>query len=475
LTARHSLKPEVAPDFPGGPDRHRIFPSLAALVIFLLAGVVAPLFVGYLHISHSPEFSEIDEINHYDYVTRIAAGGFPRLGQDIQPSSIRELQCRGLDLSGSTFPSCHAPFTAVDRKTYGATITQYEAQQPPGYYAITVPLRWAAIDVFGFNDLTGTRSTGLVWLIAGLFCLWAACRILGVPPAWIGAGLLLIATAPVVMDSATIVSNDAAGVLAGSLVLLVGVMAWRRPWRWMPLVLFAVSFVVTTWKTVDVLPVLAAAVLFGILEIARDGMGPWGSHRDGFRRWLTTGGALAAGGLISAIGWVVTSRALSTINPKSLPTWQVLRGSPNGFSDVLREAVTQLSPLSNTFGTFYPAGTAGTIHSARWYNVALVMAELITVLVMAGALSGLFASLRRWPQWMGLVSVVTLYGGGIALGYSIHYLYNVDPGLSGRYGLPMVPLLILTLVAAARDKWVVGGIWILGAISLVATTGVILG
>jgi hypothetical protein len=484
MSGRHSVRTQsadasdgtattFAADFPGGPERNRIFPFVSALVIFFCTGVLAPLLVGSLHISHSPQFSPIDEINHYDYVTRLAAGGFPRLGQDIQPSSIRELQCHGLHLLGVSLPACGSPFTTADRAGYRATITQYEAQQPPTYYALTVPLRWVAIHVFGFEDLTATRVAGLLWLVAGLFTLWVACRVLGLSPAWIGAGLLLISTSPVVMDSASIVSNDAGGIMAGSLVLLAGALAWRQPWKMMPLTLFAVALVVTSFKTVDVIVVMAVAALFAVLEITRTRQGAPGGARAAIRRFGATGGALAAGGVLSALGWLVASHQLAIVDPQSIPTWQVLRGRPNGFTDVLREAVTLLAPMSDSFGAIYPAGTATVTSSARWLNVATVLAELVTVMILAAALSGLFATPRRWFHWAGLVAVPALYAGGVALGYSVHYAYKIDTSLTGRYGLAMVPLLVLVLVAAGRGRWVLGGVWAFGVFSLVTTIVVI--
>jgi len=468
---RSPARVPIAEDFPGGPERHRVFPSVAALVIFVCTGVLAPLFIGYLHLHYSPEFSPIDEVAHYDYVTRIEAGGFPRLGQDMQPSTIAAVQCIRTHLVGATTPPCHTPVTAADQANY----LQYEAQQPPTYYALAVPVRWVDIHLLGMHDLAATRMVGLLWLVAGLFVLWAACRVLGVPPGWIGAGLLLMSASPVVMDSATIVSNDAGGVLAGALVLLAAVLAWRRPWRFMPVTLFVLALVVTTVKTVDVLPVFSAAVLFGVLEMGRavhdpDTRGRMTVH---VRRWLTTGGSLAAGGLVGALGWLVASHDLAIVDPSTLPTWAVLRGHPNGFTDVVREAVTLLAPMSNSYGAIYPAGTAGVVNSARWFNVMTVLAELLTVLVLAAALSGLFGSPRRWFHWTGLVAVSILYVGGIALGYSVHYAYKVDASLSGRYGLAMVPLLVLVLVTAARGRWVQAGIWVFGVVSVGATVAAI--
>jgi len=176
---------------------------------------------------------------------------------------------------------------------------------------------------------------------------------------------------------------------------------------------------------------------------------------------------------VATFGWLVASHDLATVDPRSIPTWQVLRSHANGFTDVLHEAVTLLAPMSNSFGGVYPAGTAGTVHSARWLNLEYLLADLLTALVLAAALSGLFASPRSWYHWAGIVAVPTLYLGGVALGYSVHVAYDVDPALTGRYGLAMVPLLVLVLVTAARGRWVRAGIWVFGVVSVGATVATI--
>lgn len=43
-------------------------------------------------------------------------------------------------------------------------------------------------------------------------------------------------------------------------------LAWRRPRRLKWITPFVLDLVVTTFMTVDVLPVMAAATLFGVLE-----------------------------------------------------------------------------------------------------------------------------------------------------------------------------------------------------------------
>ena len=56
-------------------------------------------------------------------------------------------------------------------------------------------------------------------------------------------------------------------------------------------------------------------------------------------------------------------------------------------------------------------------------------------------------------------SLAALYIGGVLLGLGLWWTYNVDPGLVGRYGLSVAPLLALSLVAAVRGKWILRTLW----------------
>jgi len=106
----------------------------------------------------------------------------------------------------------------------------YEAQQPP----LTTLDRSDSMDgdpCSRFADLTGTRLAGVIWLDVGLLLLWMACRIALIDPVRCGAAALLIATAPLVIYSGSYVTNDAASILAGSLVLFAAALAWKNPGR----------------------------------------------------------------------------------------------------------------------------------------------------------------------------------------------------------------------------------------------------
>ena len=92
------------------------FPTWAALLVFGCAGVLAPMLLVSLHIAQNPTFSPIDEITHYDYVTRMAQGKIPRFGQEIQASSLRIFECTGIAYPPVHMPPCGTPENADVRR-----------------------------------------------------------------------------------------------------------------------------------------------------------------------------------------------------------------------------------------------------------------------------------------------------------------------------------------------------------------------
>ena len=454
-----------------------LFPTWGALAVFVLTGVLAPLLLVSIHIAQNPLLSPVDEITHYDYVTRVAQGSVPRFGQYILPSSVQQLECRGIALRSVTaaLPPCGTLIPSPATSPLQDTLEQYEAQQPPTYYALTVPLRWVAVHVFGFSDLTGTRLGGVVWLVAGLACLWAAARVLGLSVGRTGAGVLLVATAPLVFVSSSYVSNDASGILAGGLVLLAGALAWRHPGRWVTPGLALVGLFVASLKAVDLLAVVVASALLALAAWSAPGSQDRPPFRAVVTRWSRSGGALLVGGLVSALGWVLASRQLGLIDPVDVPTWAVLRGSANGFTVVVREATSMWTPLTGAATPFRSSSGLTSAESARTANLAPVLATVLVYVTLAGGLSGLFVAPRRWFHWVGLVTVPALFVGGVAMGYVMHYSYKIDPSVGSRYGLALAPFLVLALVGAVRGRWTVWGLWALGFLTLIMNCYFMLG
>ena len=147
------------------------------------------------------------------------------MGQRLQPSTLRVTVCAGIVLAVK-LPPCDAGKLTPQEFPGGGY--QYEAQQPPTYYAVTVPFRLFFFDVLGVSDPDATRLVGILWLVGGLLLLWAAARLLRLTPGVIGAAVLLIGAAPVVVYESAIVTNDAASILAAGLVLFFAALACAK-------------------------------------------------------------------------------------------------------------------------------------------------------------------------------------------------------------------------------------------------------
>jgi len=430
-------------------------------MLALLVCVAIPTTLVALQINDNPKFSPIDEGAHWDYVTRVAHGSVPRLGQELQQSTLRELTCRQTDLNGLLVPKCTTKHLVASK--FPGAAQQYEAQHPPTYYAITVPLRWVAMHVFGFSDVGGTRLTGILWLVLGLLLLWCAGRVLDLAPEVIGLGALLLAIAPVVIYHTAVISNDVPSIFVGSLVALVAALAYKRPGRWMTPALAATGFFAAAIKTTDLFPVAAIAAVFAVQAWTRRPAGAptnlVATVKGVVRRWMPDGGALLLGGLLSAVIWIVVNRQLALINPSDNIAFGVLKGYHVGPETILREVPLLLGPVTDSFVTPHTLDQA----------LQQFFTPLLRFLLIGGALSGLFVSARKWQHWLGLSVVATLLAGGFAFGAGLKLNYHIDPGISGRYAMSMGPLLALVVVAAASGKWVIRGLWIFAAASLATT------
>jgi hypothetical protein len=424
--------------------RRTLFPTRGALAIALLVCVVAPTTLVGLQIDAYPKFSPIDEAAHFDYVDRVAKGEVPRQGQHLLKSTLREMACRKNVLETAKVPSCMARELRYQQFPAGAY--QYEAQQPPTYYALAVPMRWVAQNVFRIRErVDATRATNIVWLVAGLLLAWAAGRVMGIDPVPLGAALLLLAAAPTVVFFSGTVSNDATAIPAAGLVALVAALAYRRKGRRLPTALFSAGFFAAALKTTNLLPVLAVSTLFAVAAIERRASAErWETT---LRRWLPRGGALLLGGAIAAGIWVIVHRSRSLIDLKDEPTFGFLRDAPHNLGVVLREATTLFQPLTGDLAvTLTSSGTLG-------HDVQQAIYGALGFLLIAAGLAGMFVAPRGWPHVLGLISVPLLYVGGVILGVGLVITYGIDPGLSGRYGLSLAPLLVLTLAASIVGRW----------------------
>jgi hypothetical protein len=430
------------------------FPSWQWLLAALLVCVIVPSSLIGLHIHENPRLSPIDEAAHFDYVSRVAHGSIPRLGQFLLPSTLHLISCTGTALA---FTPPHCPGSPEPRRYAGGGY-QYEAQQPPTYYVATVPIRWVGNHLFGMSPLTAARAGGALWMSLGLLLLWMAGRIVGLGVIRLVPAMLLLACGPVAIYESAIVSNDAPSIFAGALIAFLGALAWARPGRWTLPVLAAGAFLVTSLKLDDALAVVVVSGTFAIIWWSDDDSAGTGlTPRLGawMRRWAPNGGALLLGALVCVVLWVVVNRELDLIDPRKLPAFDVLRTQPVGVSEVARESLLMLNPLAGAFSAFRTNASGIVVGTTLSLNLQQITATFLQYALLAGGAAALFVRRRIWAHWVGLTSIIALYVGGIVLGIGLLRTYSSDPSLSGRYGLAVAPFLALALVATVRGRWVV--------------------
>lgn len=416
------------------PTRARV-----SLVFPLLACVVFPAFrVGDVVQRHS-RFSPIDEAQHWDYVQRVASGGVPRLGDRLRDESLREWACRGLAFDGMILPACSAPSYSAD--AFPGRGFQYEAQHPPLYYALSAALTWITDGLLGLGPVRGVRVTGILWLAAGLLLTWKTGRLLEIPATALAAVALLAGSAPVVVYHAAIVSNDAMAVFCGALVCWVAARIHVDHGGHVAAATAVGVFSALVKATFAIPCVLVGGFLLwqGRPDAFRKSSGP----ADAWARYGRGGLGLLLGSVLSTVAWVLVGRALGTMTSAEMPAFDFLRKGTVGLASIAREALLVLSPLTDAYSPF----------TATSPDLSAVLAFFLRLLVLGAALSGCFAARGRdWWQVVGPAAVAGLYAGGFVLGVGMWRIQNAAPGLSGRYGLAVVPLLLLVLGAAVQGR-----------------------
>jgi hypothetical protein len=430
------------------------------MAIACLVCIAAPVALGAGQIANNPRFSPIDEAAHYDYVNRLAEGSIPRQGDRFLPSTLRTVACRGTVIDHPRLPSCDA--RRLPYRLFPGGASQYEAQQPPTYYALTVPLRWIIQHVLRVpNQLDATRAAGIVWLIAGLLLCWAAGRVMDIDAFPLGAALLLLAAAPAVVYQSGYVTNDATAIPAAGLVALVSALAYTRNGPKLPIALFAAGFFAAASKTTNLFAVVVLSAMFACAAIAqRAGTERWTAT---VHRWWRNGGLLLTGGVTAAVLWLVVHRARALIDLRDEPAFGVLRGSPITPGLIGREAVNLLQPLT---GSVLSADTLD-------HDVQAPLFAALRLLLIAAGVGGLFVSPRGWQHVLGLITVPALYLGGLLFGVSQVLSYRIDPALASRHAMSLAPLLILVLAASVVGKWAARAV-ALFALALFGTTLVVM-
>ncbi|MFL6205785.1 MAG: ArnT family glycosyltransferase [Acidimicrobiales bacterium] len=396
-------------------------------VLFTLVVVVMPLATTTIAVARNDELSVYDEYAHIDYLRRVERGEVPRVGDKVLPETARDVACR--TISGRRVADCLAdvvPPEAIDAGGYS-----YEAQQPPLYYAITAVIRQPFTLVV--NDfVNAARLTGMVWLSAGLAVLWwflRACRGAAVVPTAIVCALAGLA--PPVVSQASTVTNDAAAILIGALVL-VGWDRSRRDQRLSTVLLLCAGAVVLVLiKPLAVIPIGAATL--GVL-IER-----WTDSRT-----LTARLRWAAPAIVAAItyqGWQLVRDARAVV-----PYAEVVEALLGARAILPEFPYHALGVYSSKLLTAYENGGPN--------YVAGVAASVGLLCVYTPAIATALGHGKRELQALEIGAVAVAVVAPMLLLAQSYFQVHRGGGASARYSLALIPFFLVAFAPWLEAKGV---------------------
>ncbi len=336
-------------------------------------------------------------------------------------------------------------------------ITQYEAQQPPVYYAVTVPMRFVAVDVFGMGDVGGTRATGIVWLCAGLLAMWMAGRVVGLRPLAIGAAVLLLGSAPLVVYQEASISNDAASIFAGASVFLLAALAWRHPGGWVVPVLAAAGFVAVAIDQSNGFAVVVASVRVRVAQhLPGRRIGPRCLRGDAHLPPRLVAGRRCAVARRPGIG-VGLARHQPGSRHRQPQVVSGVRRLAHGSSRVRGDRQGSGAHARSCHGLVQRVPT----HTLECRSQPRTRRQRGAADAVARRRAG--GAVRPSTALVPLDGAVERGGAVLSAAWcsavGLLFGYDIDPSLTGRYGMSLAPLLALGLVAAIRGRAVLGVLW----------------
>jgi len=408
------------------------FIAAAALVAFGALIVI-------LHVADYQRVSPSDELQHFDYMVRVVRDHeVVHRGDVFTQEALRTEACRGVDYDFPA-PACRAG--AYDPRQFqeGGYNTAYI--HGPAYYAISGGIAAALSGAVGSDSIFTTgRLAGVLWLGAALVLMWLCMGEFGAGWPMRVVTLLLVITAPLVMEATSTINPDATALLAGAAVLYV-VLRVERGARWWPAGLVAVGAVLL--KSTNLVAV-GLGVLFLIIRHVQKGRAEAWGLRDRAAVWRTVlvVGVMGAGTAAVGAVWAGYSSSTARVPAMTIPMVKRYHTESIGLRQVLRNVPTGITPLDTPY---VPSEV-----KALWVEPA---AQLVDRLFLVGlAVAALLGAPGSRQRALAMATLVTLALVG-PLMVVVNFLFQgtyVD--IPRRYGLSLVPALAVALPALLANR-----------------------
>ena len=425
--------------------------ACAALVVLALTLVA-------LHVRAYPTLSPIDELQHVDYT--IKAGNFdvPRQGERLGYEAMSEAACRGIDAPEYLPPPCG--LDSYDPEAFPERGFNTAASQLPAYYTLTGVASRVITAVLPIDSqVTSARLVGGLWLGGALALMWYLLALFSVPRLQRAVISVLTMATPLVLFHSATVNADALLLLTGGLAFLATVKfeQGRLRWWWLVATYVALIFVEPT----NLLATgLGAVYLTAPVSLRSD---------QTIARRVAPIGALA---VVTLARVEIADRLRDALYPgipkppggSTRPSNVVRQVDGVDLDRVLSQLPRVFTPVGNTYlpPPLRTAFDVNLIQLTNWLLIGLIFAAALVYVA------------RQRTAWLARLSILAMLAAGPLYTFYYAYFNNVDFPAPGRFGLPLLPFVMVLAATAMRTRasLVVSGV--LGATVFTTTSYLLL-
>lgn len=417
--------------------------------------LVAALVMVALHVRTYETLSPIDELQHVDYMIRAGDFDIPVRNDRVGQEALSEAACRSVDSPSYVGPLCG--LDSYDPNDFQERGFNTAASQFPPYYVITGVTARAvvAVGLFG-SKVTAARMLGGVWLAAALSVTWYLMACLGIRRrARAPVTALLLVTPLAIFHAAATVNADVSLMLTGALAALATIKyeAGRLRWWWLPAVYVGVLFVEAT-------NILAIAACGLYLVARRIGATDFSPLQRLAPLTILPGLLLFRLEISTPVHeWLFPQSPVDDASDAMFNAPMFANNVATGVSTdkIIGQLSATFTPVRNAYVSppMRSSWTFAGVELTNWVFIALLIAAAVAVATTAR------------QAWLARATVAALLAAGPFYTFYFAYFSNQDFGTPARFGLPLVPLMIVS-AASAMDKR--SAVWMVSVVA--AITGI---